>query len=207
MADADERSLLDNPDARDLADIRSAISEGFFSRIYHAAANFAADPANADALSANLPWVALGPRNVGGRIRCIAQDPINTATLYAGSAFGGLWKTENRGDTWRPIGFFLPAFPAREISPPIGAIGICHRTPTTVYVGTGEPVPSKPSGIGLYRTIDGGLNIPGTRPRRAAAARSAPTVMTASWSTHGITIAPGRPANSVYGAQAVHHPP
>jgi hypothetical protein len=156
VADADERSLLDNPDARDLADIRSAISEGFFSRVYRAAANFAANPANADALSPNLPWVALGPRNVGGRIRCIAQDPINTATLYAGSAFGGLWKTENRGDTWRPIGFFLPAFPAREISSPIGAIGICHRTPTTVYVGTGEPVPSKPSGIGLYRSIDGG---------------------------------------------------
>ena len=77
------------------------------------AASFAADPANADAQSANLPWVALGPRNVGGRIRCIAQDPINTATLYAGSAFGGLWKTENRGDTWRPIGFFLPP-PADE---------------------------------------------------------------------------------------------
>jgi hypothetical protein len=157
VADADDPSQFDDPDARGLADLRSAISEGYFSNRYRHAASFAADPANADGGSANFPWVALGPRNVGGRIRCIAQDPINTATLYAGSAFGGLWKTENRGDTWRPIGFFLPAFPTREISPPIGAIGICHHTSTTVYVGTGEPVPYKPPGIGLYRTIDGGL--------------------------------------------------
>ena len=156
MADEDDPSQFDDADARGLADERSSISEGYFRGLYRSAASFAADPANADAQSANLPWVALGPRNVGGRIRCIAQDPINTATLYAGSAFGGLWKTENRGDTWRPIGFFLPAPATREISPPIGTIGICHRTSTTVYVGTGEPVPYKPPGIGLYRTIDGG---------------------------------------------------
>ena len=164
MADEDDPAFLsDDPDARGL-DGRTQRGFGrLFRGLYRAAASFAANPANADAQSANLPWVALGPRNVGGRIRCIAQDPINTATLYAGSAFGGLWKTENRGDTWRPIGFFLPASRRREISPPIGAIGICHRTPTTVYVGTGEPVPYIVSGIGLYRTIDGGVDIPGAR--------------------------------------------
>ena len=90
--------------------------------------------------------------------------------------------------------FSCRLLPRREISPPIGAIGICHRTSTTVYVGTGEPVPYKPPGIGLYRTIDGGYDIPGARrggQRRHDRRRA---VMTASWSTHGITTAPGRPA-------------
>ncbi|MGH6923620.1 MAG: WD40/YVTN/BNR-like repeat-containing protein [Propylenella sp.] len=156
MADEDDPLFSDDADARGLAEERSAISEGFFQGLYLDAATFAANPANADAHSANLPWVALGPRNVGGRIRCIAQDPINTAALYAGSAFGGLWKTTDRGDIWTPISFFLPAHPGREVSPPIGAIGICHRTPNTIYVGTGEPVPYKPPGIGLYRSTNGG---------------------------------------------------
>ena len=161
MADEDEANAFLSDDARARAedDERSAVSEGHFSSLYRSAALYASDPVHGDAQSANLPWVELGPRNVGGRIRCIAQDPINTATLYAGSGLGGLWKTDNRGDTWRSISFFLPPHlphPPREISPPIGAIGICHRFPLTVYVGTGEPVSYMVSGTGLYRSIDGG---------------------------------------------------
>ena len=166
MADEDNPFLSDDASARGLEDERSSIPEGFFSGQYRNAATFAADPANADGQSANLPWVALGPRNVGGRIRCIARIQVNTATLYAGSGFGGLWKTENRGDTWRPISFFLPAHPTREISPPIGAIGICRRTPSTVYVGTGEPVSYMIPGTGLYRSTDSGVTLRRTRPGR-----------------------------------------
>ena len=145
--------------------IRSAdLGRPFPAASIVAAASFAADPANADAQSANLPWVALGPRNVGGRIRCIAQDPINTATLYAGSAFGGLWKTENRGDTWRPIGFFLPA-PAhaerfRRRSAPSGYATACPRP---CMSGPVSRCRTRSPGIGLYRSIDGGATFQRTR--------------------------------------------
>ena len=129
----------------------------------------------------------------------MAQDPVNTATLYAGSAFGGLWKTDNRGDTWRPISFFLPAHPNKEATPPIGAIGICHRTPDTIYVGTGEPVPYKPPGIGLYRSVDGGRTF--QELVRRAAARSTPSASTGSWSIPGSNTGLSSPARPDCGGQ------
>ena len=150
---------------RDAADrkpfgIDPSVNAGLFSDLVDEAAIHAADAARRDARATDLPWITLGPRNVGGRIRCMAQDPLEPRTIYAGSGFGGLWKTVDGGDTWRPLNSFLEpdADPARDkdVALPVGAIGICHRSPQTLYVGTGEPVVSKFSGTGLYRSTDGG---------------------------------------------------
>src|SRR5450759_2592745 len=52
-------------------------------------------------------WHALGPANVGGRIRTIAIDPRNASRVFIGAAGGGIWISENAGATWRPINDFL----------------------------------------------------------------------------------------------------
>lgn len=107
-------------------------------------------------------WIRRGPRNVGGRIRSIVQDTKTPQRFYAGSAFGGLWKTENSGDTWHSLDVsFAPGANAAthvEAAFPIGAIALCHHKPAVLYVGTGEPIFFQFSGTGLYRSIDGGAH-------------------------------------------------
>jgi photosystem II stability/assembly factor-like uncharacterized protein len=117
---------------------------------------------------ADLPWVPMGPRNVGGRIRALAADPRNPATIYAGSAFGGLWRTRDAGDTWDPLEDFRPAGDPdpRRIALPIGAVAVAPSDPGTIYVGTGEPVVAPGlrdpeafvPGNGLYLSTDGGAH-------------------------------------------------
>ncbi len=38
-------------------------------------------------------WQSMGPVNLGGRTLCIAFNPQNPNTIYAGSASGGLWRS------------------------------------------------------------------------------------------------------------------
>jgi hypothetical protein len=88
------------------------------------------DPGPA-AAAGTVAWVPFGARNIGGRIRCLAQDPSVPATIYAGSAQGGVFRTRDAGDTWEPLGQPEHAFP-------VGAIGVAPSNPNVVYIGTGE---------------------------------------------------------------------
>src|SRR5262249_49184486 len=42
-------------------------------------------------------WQSIGPNNIGGRTLAIALDPTDTATIWLGSASGGLWKSTTGG--------------------------------------------------------------------------------------------------------------
>src|SRR5712691_9817285 len=64
-------------------------------------------------------WVTIGPRNIGGRIIALAQDPSDALTLYAGSAHGGLWRTIDGGDTWEHLGLDEHNFPVGAIAIPV----------------------------------------------------------------------------------------
>src|SRR3954471_19306523 len=50
--------------------------------------------------AAGVTWEDLGPCNLSGRATCLAIDPHNPKVLYAGSAAGGLWKSQNEGASW-----------------------------------------------------------------------------------------------------------
>jgi hypothetical protein len=93
-------------------------------------------------------WVPIGPRNVGGAIRALAQHPSQRNWFFAGSSQGGLWKSEDNGYSWRPIG-------APTMTVPVGAIAIAPSNPQVMYVGTGESA-SGPGGTGIYKSEDGG---------------------------------------------------
>src|SRR6478672_38048 len=50
-----------------------------------------------------LQFRSLGPSYTTGRVQDVEVDPNHPNTYYAAAAAGGLWKSENRGDTWTPI--------------------------------------------------------------------------------------------------------
>src|SRR5437899_11650225 len=57
---------------------------------------------NAAALR-GLEFRGIGPALATGRIQDVQIDPKNPSVWYVASAFGGLWKTTNRGITFKPI--------------------------------------------------------------------------------------------------------
>lgn len=92
----------------------------------------------------------IGPAGMSGRVTTIDFD-AHTHTYYIGSASGGLWKSQNEGQTWTPI------FEHEETSS-IGAVAVDPTNPDVIWVGTGEGNPrnSQSSGHGMYKSIDGG---------------------------------------------------
>lgn len=46
-------------------------------------------------------WREVGPDNVGGRTRALAIDHTNPDIMIAGGVSGGIWKSMDRGLTWR----------------------------------------------------------------------------------------------------------
>src|SRR4249920_2111660 len=56
----------------------------------------------ADAMK-GLEFRSLGPSLSTGRVADIEVDPNNPSVYYVAAAVGGLWKSENRGNTWTPV--------------------------------------------------------------------------------------------------------
>ncbi|NOY38542.1 MAG: hypothetical protein GXO83_13330 [Chlorobi bacterium] len=101
----------------------------------------------------DLHWSFLGPTNISGRCTDIAvvSPKGSNYTIYAGTASGGVWKTNNEGTTWEPV--FRQA-----ASTSTGDIALDPSNPEILWVGTGEAniFRSSQSGAGIYLTRDGG---------------------------------------------------
>ncbi|MBV9215756.1 MAG: sialidase [Acidobacteria bacterium] len=101
----------------------------------------------------------LGIRNIGsaamsGRIAALdARRDGDRLTIYVGAASGGVWKSINGGNTYKPV------FDKQDVQS-IGAVTIDPKNPKTVWVGTGESWTrnSVSVGDGIYKTTDGGDN-------------------------------------------------
>ena len=101
----------------------------------------------------------LGARNIGsaqmsGRVTSLAAVRENgRLTVYIGSASGGVWKSVNDGNTFKPM------FDKQPVQS-IGAIAIDPSAAKTVWVGTGEAWTRNSTSIGdgIYKSIDGGDN-------------------------------------------------
>lgn len=53
--------------------------------------------------SEQLQWKNIGPYNIGGRTRALAFDRTNPQIIVAGSASGGIYRTEDQGLTWEKV--------------------------------------------------------------------------------------------------------
>ncbi len=82
-------------------------------------------------------WAELGPFNWTrsrswspglGRVTAIAVEPINQKLIYAGSPGGGIWKSIDAGQSWKPLG-------DRMINMSIWAIAIDPNNTSIVYLG------------------------------------------------------------------------
>ncbi|MBK8500756.1 MAG: T9SS type A sorting domain-containing protein [Saprospiraceae bacterium] len=96
-------------------------------------------------------WIQQGPANAGARINTIAVHPLNHQIILIGYSAGGMYKTTNGGQSWKPVfdNFAVLA---------IGDIVFDQEDPSIVYAGTGDPnISGIPFvGNGIYRSVDMG---------------------------------------------------
>jgi photosystem II stability/assembly factor-like uncharacterized protein len=125
-------------------------------------AGFAAAPApsarqvsSGDRLTADvlkgLAFRSIGPAIATGRVQDIAIDPKNANVWYVATAFGGLWKTTNRGTTFEPIFDDGGSFT-------LCCVVVDPRNSDVVWLGTGENASQRSAhfGDGLYKSTDAG---------------------------------------------------
>ncbi len=101
-------------------------------------------------------WRALGPATINnglaaGRVAALAVHPTTPGVIYAGAAQGGVWRSNDFGGSWTPLG-------DAQCSLAIGSIAIDPVNPSIVYAGTGEQNNSADSyyGCGVLRSTNGG---------------------------------------------------
>ncbi len=80
--------------------VRTAAEDRWdYARVIDDALTHAAATDREDGQADARPWRPLGPRNLGGRIRALAQHPTDPREMLAGSGQGGLWRTRDAGRT------------------------------------------------------------------------------------------------------------
>jgi hypothetical protein len=115
--------------------------------------------------------------SVSGRITATAADPTDPSgnTIYAGSQNGGVWKSTDGGANWTPLTDFVSDQSGNPINVPVGAIAVAKTSPKTVYVATGDgnDLPDTLGGIGVLKSLDGGVTwaVVGNSPTILANAR------------------------------------
>ena len=113
-----------------------------------------------------LMWTFIGPQptlsaggspnygNTSGRVSAIAVDQTDVTgnTAFVGAAQGGVWRTNDGGQTWTPLTNSQP-------SPTIGAIAIAPSNAAVIYAATGSQEEiglDNNYGAGILRSADGG---------------------------------------------------
>jgi photosystem II stability/assembly factor-like uncharacterized protein len=102
-------------------------------------------------------WVQMGPdRSTGGyagigRLNVIEFHPTDPNTIWVGAPSGGLWKTDDGGNTWDVLTDNLPV---------IGVSGIIipndYETSQTIYIATGDRDAGDNYSIGVLKSTDAG---------------------------------------------------
>src|SRR5215471_16934039 len=98
-----------------------------------------------------LEFRSIGPAISTGRVQDIAIDPRNPNTWYVATAFGGLWKTTNRGTSFTPIFDDGGSFT-------LCCVVVDPKNSNVIWLGTGENASQRSAhfGDGIYKSMDAG---------------------------------------------------
>lgn len=104
--------------------------------------------------NSNISWYARGPHNVGGRTRALAIDINNSNRIIVGGVSGGLWISENLGES------YVKSTSSQQFhSVTCLAQDKSFGNNNIWYYGTGEQNgnSSDLKGNGIFKSIDNGL--------------------------------------------------
>jgi photosystem II stability/assembly factor-like uncharacterized protein len=98
----------------------------------------------------DMHWRLIGPFR-GGRTVAAAGIPAEPSVAYVAASNGGVWRTTDFGQTWKPI---FDGQPTESV----GALAIAPSDPNIIYLGSGEGLrrPDLSTGDGIYKSIDQG---------------------------------------------------
>lgn len=98
----------------------------------------------------HVGWSSLGPGNIGGRTRSIVAHPTVPNTMWVGSVGGGVWRTDNGGQSWAPVDDLMANLA-------VTCMVMDPTNPRIIYAGTGEGFSNVDAirGAGIFRTTDG----------------------------------------------------
>src|SRR5512135_613925 len=98
-----------------------------------------------------LKWRSIGP-NRGGRSQAVAGAASRPLEYYFGATGGGVWKTTDGGQSWKPMTDTVLKASS------VGAIAVAESNPDVVYAGMGETElrGNIIQGDGVYKSTDAG---------------------------------------------------
>lgn len=98
-----------------------------------------------------LEWRGIGPLR-GGRSIASSGSAGRPNEYYFGATGGGLWKTTDAGNSWRPV------TDGQIASSSVGAVAVSASNPDVVYLGMGETQlrGNVMQGDGVYASTDAG---------------------------------------------------
>jgi photosystem II stability/assembly factor-like uncharacterized protein len=102
-------------------------------------------------LYAGMKWRSVGPDR-GGRSIAVAGSPTRPNEYYFGAVGGGVWKSDDYGNTWRPVS------DEHFRTSSVGALAVAPSNPDVVYAGMGESCfrGNILQGDGIYKSTDAG---------------------------------------------------
>jgi len=108
-------------------------------------------PLDAAEILKTLDYRSVGPTRQSGRFVDFAVPLQRPNTFYAAAASGGLWKTENNGQTFEPL------FENEKVFS-IGDVAVAPSNPDLLWLGSGEANNSRSTywGDGVYKSADAG---------------------------------------------------
>ncbi len=113
----------------------------------------AEDEKSGASIASAVTWRERGPANQGGRTRAVAMDRENDSVIIAGGVSGGMWRSDNLGQSWQrttDVGMIQSVTCVAQDPRPGGG--------NVWYYGTGEYGGNSAGlpGDGIFKSTDGG---------------------------------------------------